>query len=228
MQSFKLNKMITFGYSSKFSGFIRAAVAIALAVLMFVTPDSALAIVVKICAVMLGVAGVATTVYAIINRTNPSFPLWITNAVMDLVIAVLMFRFASFIAGIVVYVVGVVLCAVGLWETIVLTSARRNMKFNWWVFGIPSLVVVLFGVFLMIVPTSPTLKASINIFVGIALAVYAVSELMSTVKMLQVIKKVEDETAPDEQPVNEQPIDDQSAESQSVDDQSSEGEKAGK
>lgn len=217
--------MITFGYSSKFGGFIRAAVAIALAVLMFVTPETALAIVVKICAVLLGVAGVATAVYAVINRTNSSFPLWITNAVMDIVIAVLMFKFAGFIAGIVVYVVGVVLCAAGLWETIVMTSARRKMRFNWWVFAVPSLVVALLGVFLMIVPTSPTLKASINIFVGIALAVYAVSELMSSVKMLQVIKEVEDETTPDEQPVQEQQSDDKqsddnSAESQSADEQS--------
>lgn len=191
--------MITFGYSSKFSGILRAVIAVALAVLMFVTPSNALALLVKIFSGVLCVAGVATCVYAIVHRTSPSFPLWITNAVMDIVIAALMFKFAGFVAGIVIYVIGVVLCIMGIWETVVLISARRKAKFSVAVYIIPSLLVALLGVFLVIVPTSPVLSKSINILVGIALLCYGISELMSSIKMMQVICKLEKENVPDEQ-----------------------------
>ncbi len=191
--------MITFGYSNRYSGILRALAAIALAVLIFFTPETAMGLLVKVFAGVLALVGIVALVFAIIGRHKGSFPLLLSNAVMDLLIAVLMFKFADYVASILIYVVGVVLCIMGIWEFIVLLSARRAVKFSFWPFAVPALFVAVFGAFLIIIPTSPVLKTSIDIFVGVALLLYGLSELMSSIKMIQLIRKVEKENTPDEQ-----------------------------
>lgn len=176
--------MITFGYKNKFSGLLRALIAIAIGVVMVVSKTDAMVLAVRIVAAFLLASGVVSLVVGYKNKQNNQLPLMGVNGVVDIIIALLVFSFPTFVAGLIVYLIGFALLAFGLFQLIALASANRVMKVGLGAFIMPVLVL-LAGAFLLARPTF--IGTAVGTVAGIALIVYGVSELLSTWKMRKAI-----------------------------------------
>ena len=176
--------MITFGYKNKFSGLLRALIAIAIGVVMVVSKTDAMVLAVRIVAAFLLASGVVSLVVGYKNKQNNQLPLMGVNGVVDIIIALLVFSFPTFVAGLIVYLIGFALPAFGLFQLIALASANRVMKVGLGAFIMPVLVL-LAGAFLLARPTF--IGTAVGTVAGIALIVYGVSELLSTWKMRKAI-----------------------------------------
>ena len=176
--------MITFGYKNKFSGLLRALIAIAIGVVMVVSKTDAMVLAVRVVAAFLLASGVVSLVVGYKNKQNNQLPLMGVNGVVDIIIALLVFSFPTFVAGLIVYLIGFALLAFGLFQLIALASANRVMKVGLGAFIMPVLVL-LAGAFLLARPTF--IGTAVGTVAGIALIVYGVSELLSTWKMRKAI-----------------------------------------
>ena len=176
--------MITFGYKNKFSGLLRALIAIAIGVVMVVSKTDAMVLAVRIVAAFLLASGVVSLVVGYKNKQNNQLPLMGVNGVVDIIIALLVFSYPTFVAGLIVYLIGFALLAFGLFQLIALASANRVMKVGLGAFIMPVLVL-LAGAFLLARPTF--IGTAVGTVAGIALIVYGVSELLSTWKMRKAI-----------------------------------------
>ena len=101
--------MITLGYKTKFDSVTRAAAAIGIGLVM-AFGGNAPTLVVKIIAVLLIIAGVASLIYGIVKKKeNGVYQILMVNAGLDIVIGLLLFFNPQWIAGIIVYAIGVLL-----------------------------------------------------------------------------------------------------------------------
>ena len=192
--------MIKFGYKNKFSGFIRAAVALAVGIVMVVTKTDAMVLAVRIIAAFLLASGLVSLLVGYRDRQNNQMPLMGVNGAVDILIALLVFLFPNFVAGLIVYLIGFVLLGFGLFQLITLASANRVMKVGVMAFVMPVLVL-LAGAFLLARPTF--IGTAVGTVAGAALIVYGVSELLSSWKMKKAIdeydiRQTRTETAPQE------------------------------
>jgi uncharacterized membrane protein HdeD (DUF308 family) len=115
------------------------------------------------------------------------------NALINLLLAILMFVFASGIAKFVIYLIGFVLIAFGIVQIIAFLGARRVMPVSFGSFVLP-IVVTLIGGFILFNPFAESVMTTIA---GSALILYGVSEFMSSWRMKKV-REFED-TRVDEQ-----------------------------
>ncbi len=196
--------MITFGYKNKVNGPLRALAALAMGVMMVVMPGTALALVVKIFAAFMLASGLVSLFVGLRDRNGGSLPLMVMNAAVDVIIAVLLFLYPEFVANFIIYLIGFALLIFGLFQLFALISAGRVVKLGLGVFVLPLLVTLLGGYLLF--------NASAKFIVvvaGIAVIIYAVSELLSSWKMKKAIDEYEIHQAP-RQPETEQenPLDD--------------------
>lgn len=192
--------MIKFGYKNRFSGFIRAAVALAVGIVMVVTKTDAMVLAVRIIAAFLLASGLVSLLVGYRDRQNNQMPLMGVNGAVDILIALLVFLFPNFVAGLIVYLIGFVLLGFGLFQLITLASANRVMKVGVMAFVMPVLVL-LAGAFLLARPTF--IGTAVGTVAGAALIVYGVSELLSSWKMKKAIdeydiRQTRTETAPQE------------------------------
>lgn len=192
--------MLKFGYKNRFSGFIRAAVALAVGIVMVVTKTDAMVLAVRIIAAFLLASGLVSLFVGYRDRQNNQMPLMGVNGAVDILIALLVFIFPNFVAGLIVYLIGFVLLGFGLFQLITLASANRVMKVGVMAFVMPVLVL-LAGAFLLARPTF--IGTAVGTVAGAALIVYGVSELLSTWKMKKAIdeydiRQTRTETAPQE------------------------------
>lgn len=185
--------MITFGYKNKFSGFIRALLAIAIGVVMVMSRANALELVVQIIAAFLVATGVVTFLLGLKTKNGGENNLMNVNAVVDVFLGVLLFFFPGFVVNVMIYIIGFALIAFGLLQIAVLVSAIRVMQVGYGSFVLPALVV-LAGGFLVARPSF--IGEAIGIVAGAALIVYGVSELFSTWKMRKAIDEYEIKQAP--------------------------------
>ncbi len=196
--------MITFGYKNKVSGPLRALIALAAGVMMVVMPGTALTLVVKIFAAFMLASGIVSLFVGVRDRKGGFLPLMTTNAVVDIIIAVLLFLYPEFVANFIIYLIGFALLIFGLFQLFALFSASRVMRLGFGVFVLPILVTLLGGYLLF--------NASAEFIVvvaGVAIIIYAVSELLSSWKMKKAIDEYEIHQAP-QQPETEKenPLDD--------------------
>ncbi len=192
--------MITFGYRSRVNGPLRALIALAVGVMMVMMPESALALVVKIIAAFMLASGLVSLVVGLKNRVNGSLPLMVTNAVVDIVIALVLFMFPGFVAKFIIYLIGFMLLAFGIIQLMALFSVRRVMNMGLGAFVLPS-VVTLVGGFLLFNPFAESVMVMIA---GAALIVYGASELFSSWKMKKAIDEYEIHQAPVQNQTNQQ------------------------
>lgn len=185
--------MITFGYKNKFSGFIRALLAIAIGVVMVMSRTNALELVVQIIAAFLVATGVVTFLLGLKTKNGGENNLMTVNAVVDVFLGVLLFFFPGFVVNVMIYIIGFALIAFGLFQIAVLVSAIRVMQVGYGSFVLPALVV-LAGGFLVARPSF--IGEAIGIVAGAALIVYGVSELFSTWKMRKAIDVYEIKQTP--------------------------------
>lgn len=180
--------MITFGYRNKLNGPLRAAVAIAIGVVMVASKTNALELAVRIVAAFLVASGVVSFVYGYFKRKEGAMSLMGFNAVIDIVLGVLIFLWPGVVANLILYIVGFALLGFGLFQIITLVSANRVLSVGVGTFILPALVV-LAGGFLLARPSF--VGEAIGTFAGAALIVYGASELLSSWKMNKVMKEYE-------------------------------------
>jgi uncharacterized membrane protein HdeD (DUF308 family) len=178
--------MITFGYKNKFGGFLRAAAAIAIGVVMVVSRTDAMVLAVRIIAAFLLASGVVSFVVGYKDRQNNRMPLMGVNGIVDILVALLIFLFPHFVAGLLVYLIGFALLIFGVFQLVALSSANKVMKVGIMAFVMP-VIVLLAGALLLARPA--ILGTTVGVVAGAALIVYGVSELLSSWKM----KKAMDE-----------------------------------
>ena len=179
--------MFTFGYKSKVNGFMRAVIALAIGVMMVVSPANALTTVVKIIAAFMLASGVVSLVVGLKDKEKGSLPLMSFNALVDLVLGLLMFIFPGVIARFMIYLIGFVLLVFGIVQILALLSARRIAGIGLGVFILP-IAVTLTGGFILF---NPFAESAMTIIAGVALILYGASELLSSFKMKKVIDEYE-------------------------------------
>jgi uncharacterized membrane protein HdeD (DUF308 family) len=185
--------MITFGYKNKFSGFIRAILAIAIGVVMVASKTNALELAVRIIAAFLVATGVVTFILGVKTKNGGENNLMSVNAIVDVFLGVLLFLFPEFVVNIMIYIIGFAIIAFGLFQIIALVSAVRVYQVGVWSFILPTLVVIA-GVFLVARPSF--VGEAMGVVAGAALIVYGTSELFSTWKMRKAIKEYDIKQAP--------------------------------
>ena len=187
--------MIIFGYNSRVNGPMRALIALAIGILMVVFPAKALTTVVKIIAAFMIASGVVSLVVGLKDKEKGSLPIMSFNAVVDLIIAILLFVFAPFVAKFVIYLIGLVLLIFGVIQILALAGAKSVMKLNLRTFILP-VVVTLIGGFILF---NPFAESVMTIIAGSALLLYGISELISSWMMKNVAdmsgNKVDDQQA---------------------------------
>ena len=174
--------MVIFGYKSSVNGLMRALVALAVGIMMVVYPAGALTTVVKIIAAFMIASGVVSLAVGLRDKERGSLPLMSFNALINLLLAILMFVFAPVIAKFVIYLIGFVLLAFGIVQIIAFLGARRVMQVSYGSFVLP-IVVTLVGGFILF---NPFAESVMTIIAGSALVLYGVSELLSSWRMKKV------------------------------------------
>ena len=192
--------MITFGYKNRFSGLLRAVAAIAIGIVMVVSKTDAMVLAVRIIAAFLLASGIVSLLVGYKNRENNQMPLMGVNGFVDILIALLVFIFPNFVAGLIVYLIGFVLLGFGIFQLIALASASRVMKIGFTAFLMPVLVL-LAGAFLLARPTF--IGTAVGTVAGAALIVYGASELLSTWKMRKAMDEYEIRQTRTEEPKQE-------------------------
>ena len=180
--------MITFGYKNKFSGLLRALTAIAIGVVMVVSKTKALELAVQIIAAFLLASGLVSLLVGYKNRQNGTMGLMGFNGGVDIVLGIILFLFPGFVAGFMIFIIGIVLLGFGLFQLIALVSANRVMKVGGESFILP-VVVFLAGFFLVMRPSF--VGEAMGVIAGAALIIYGVSELLSSWKMKKAIDEYE-------------------------------------
>lgn len=189
--------MITFGYKNKFSGLLRALTAIAVGVVMVASKTNALELAVQIIAAFLLASGLVSLLVGYKNRQNGTMGLMGFNGGVDIVLGIILFLFPGFVAGFMIFIIGIVLLGFGLFQLIALVSANRVMKVGGESFILPA-VVFLAGFFLVMRPSF--VGEAMGVIAGAALIIYGVSELLSSWKMKKAIDEYEIKF-PSEKPV---------------------------
>ena len=180
--------MFSFGYTNRFNGPFRALIALVLGVVMIVYNEQAMDLVVKIIAAFLLASGFVSLAVGLRKKNESSSKLMTFNAVVDVVIAALLFLFSGSVANLIIYLIGFVVLGFGIFQLIALISANRVSKVGVMAFVMPVLVIGA-GAFLLFNPEF--IKSSISLFAGIALLIYGVSELLSSWKMKKAIDEYE-------------------------------------
>ena len=183
----KDKRMITFGYKSKFGGFVRGVVALVLgAVMLFV--GNAVDMIVYIIASFLLISGLLSLYSGLKSEVPSQKPLVIINSGFNVLIAALMYIFASELGNFVVGIIGFIMVLFALMQLLAIGSASRAGKMSTGFFAMPA-VVLACGVLLLFRPEF--IGRFIGIVIGVSFILYGVSELLSTWKLKGIINKAD-------------------------------------
>jgi uncharacterized membrane protein HdeD (DUF308 family) len=192
--------MFTFGYTNRFTGPFRALIALATGVVMIVYKEQAMDLVVKIIAAFLLASGLVSLAVGLRKKNDSSSKLMTFNAVVDVLIAALLFLFSGAVANLIIYLIGFVVLGFGIFQLIALISANRVSKVGIFALVMPVLVIGA-GAFLLFNPEF--IKSSVSLVAGIALLIYGASELLSSWKMKKAIDEYEITRVPQDKPAEE-------------------------
>ena len=193
-------QMFTFGYTNRFTGPFRALIALAAGVVMIVYKEQAMDLVVKIIAAFLLASGFVSLAVGLRKKNDSSSKLMTFNAVVDVLIAALLFLFSGAVANLIIYLIGFVVLGFGIFQLIALISANRVSKVGIFALVMPVLVIGA-GAFLLFNPEF--IKSSVSLVAGIALLIYGASELLSSWKMKKAIDEYEITRMPQDKPAEE-------------------------
>ena len=76
--------MITFGFRNRFSGWIRAAIAVLIGCIMVFKPETSLIFLVKVIAAIMIASGIVSLAYGVANRRNGGLGLLVFNTIVDI------------------------------------------------------------------------------------------------------------------------------------------------
>lgn len=192
--------MFTFGYTNRFTGPFRALIALAAGVVMIVYKEQAMDLVVKIIAAFLLASGFVSLAVGLRKKNDSSSKLMTFNAVVDVLIAALLFLFSGAVADLIIYLIGFVVLGFGIFQLIAMISANRVSKVGIFALVMPVLVIGA-GAFLLFNPEF--IKSSVSLVAGIALLIYGASELLSSWKMKKAMDEYEITRMPQDKPAEE-------------------------
>ena len=184
--------MITFGYKNKFNGPLRALVALAVGVIMVVSPSEAMRTVVKVIAAFLLASGLVSLFLGLKDKQNGALPLMSFNALVDVALGLVLFMFPGFVAKFMIYLIGFMLLAFGIMQIAALFAARRVINLGLGSFVLPVLVTLVGGFILF----NPFAESVMVVIAGASLIVYGASELLSSWNMKKAIDEYEIHQAP--------------------------------
>ncbi len=193
-------QMFTFGYTNRFTGPFRALIALAAGVVMIAYKEQAMDLVVKIIAAFLLASGFVSLAVGLRKKNDSSSKLMTFNAVVDVLIAALLFLFSGAVANLIIYLIGFVVLGFGIFQLIALISANRVSKVGIFALVMPVLVIGA-GAFLLFNPEF--IKSSVSLVAGIALLIYGASELLSSWKMKKAMDDYEITRMPQDKPAEE-------------------------
>ncbi len=171
--------MITFGYKTKFSSLVRAAGAIGIG-LVLIFGNNAPTLVVKLIAILLVVAGVVSLVYGVKkNKEQGMYQLLVINACLDIILGLLLYFNPQWIAGIIIYLIGIVLILFGALQLLAL-SGTLSMLGAGFSSLILSVCAIVGGAFLLFNPLSIKVM---SVIAGLFMVLYGVSEIVSTYRI---------------------------------------------
>ena len=171
--------MITFGYKTKFSSLVRAAGAIGIG-LVLIFGNNAPTLVVKLIAILLVVAGVVSLVYGVKkNKEQGMYQLLVINACLDIILGLLLYFNPQWIAGIIIYLIGIVLILFGALQLLAL-SGTLSMLGTGFSSLILSVWAIVGGAFLLFNPLSIKVM---SVIAGLFMVLYGVSEIVSTYRI---------------------------------------------
>ena len=185
--------MFFIGYKTKFDSITRAIAAIGIGLVM-VFGNNAPTKVVKIIAILLMAAGVASLVYGLIKSKEQRgmYQVLIINAILDVVLGLLLFFNPQWVAGFIVAIIGIALILFGALQLLVLAGAMSLIGT-----GFSSLILsicaIVGGAFLLFNPFTINVM---TIIAGCFLVLYGVSELISTWRVFKARKEYEIRRAP--------------------------------
>lgn len=180
--------MITFGFRNKFSGWIRAAIAVLIGCVMVFKPETSLIFLVKVIATIMIASGIVTLAYGVANRRSGGLGLLAFNTVVDIIIGVLLFIFPEFVASFVIILIGVALLIFGIFQIAAMISAASFVSVNAWSFLLP-VICAGGGMLLLFKPFDAA--STMTLVAGAAILIYGVSELFSSWKMHRAMKEYE-------------------------------------
>lgn len=128
------------------------------------------------------------------------------NSVVDVLLALMIFIWPEFVAGLIMYLIGFVLIGFGIFQLIALISANKVMPVGPLAFVLPSLVLA-GGAILILNPGF--IGSAIGIVAGVALILYGLSELLSSWKMKKAMEEYDIHNYQDVNKIDEQTIDEQ-------------------
>lgn len=180
--------MITFGFRHKYSGVIRAAIAVLIGCIMIIRPGSSLIFLVKVIAAILVASGIVSLVYGLVNRRAGGLGLMIFNTIVNILIGVLIFSFPEEVAGFVTILIGIALIVFGLFQIVAMASAASFVVLGFWTFILP-VMCTLGGTLVLLNPFGTA--STLTLIAGIAVLVYGISELFSSWKMARAMHEYE-------------------------------------
>ena len=180
--------MITFGFKNRYSGVVRAAVAILIGFIMVLKPETSLIFLVKVIAAIMIASGAVSLVYGVLNRRNGGLGLLIFNTVVDILIGILLFSFPDEVASFVIILFGIILVVFGLFQIVTMASASRFVPLGFWTFVLP-VICTAGGALLLVNPSGAA--STLTLVAGIAILVYGISELFASWKMAKAIHEYE-------------------------------------
>lgn len=166
--------MITFGYKSKFSSILRALASIGIGAVMIFATD-ATTTVVRIIAAFLFAAGVVSLAYGYANRKSGAMGLMIVNSIVDIAIGLILYISPTWVAGVIVVLIGIGILIFGVLQMIVLAGTMSLIGMGGFTLAL-SIIAVIGGIMLIFNPFS---ERVMSILAGIFLMFYGVSELLS-------------------------------------------------
>ncbi|MCF0175895.1 MAG: hypothetical protein HUJ94_03585 [Bacteroidales bacterium] len=173
--------MITLGFRKPYSSLIRGLFAFAVGAILLFYPggiNQAFTVVVKIIAGLLVFTAITTVLLPVFRKLPSSGVDW-ANFVVDILLALILFRFADKIGPGVLTIIGILLIAAAVFLLVVMISAASFSSMGM-LFLLP-FIVILFSALLLFIHSFSS--ATLAMLAGIALMVYGTGELVLTFKM---------------------------------------------
>ena len=164
-------------------GYVRAAVSLLLGLFFIIWPETVANTIVILIGTLLIVSGIVIGVIAFRgneeqgNKNSVMLVMAIINALFGLALLV----FTSVFTGVIMYLFAALLLLFGVSQIINILRISKTSPLPWFFYIVP-VALIAFGIVIFIYPTIPF------IFFGLALVIYGVAELMSTLKIQQVLK----------------------------------------
>lgn len=182
--------MIVFGYRNPSSGFVRAAISIALGLVLLIWPAKSIEIVVQIIGSAIVILGAASAIMSLrINNIAA-----VISGILAAGLGVFMIVSPEFFRLILQFVVGLVLALFGFGQVSILFSAREYVRISV-ISYILGFACAIAGIVILFNPFGDSVSVLVR-FMGAAITLYGVSSLIAAFKMRSAVKAFQKANAP--------------------------------